>query len=118
MAQSLFWGQTYLGGSWVPKVRGKSDSKAPGQDSGGRLAQVWVWAPLFSLWRQGKWGESTGSWPWCPAFCCGSLTWQYVSDLMGPPAARIGGLWVGAWIPLLPGHRAVSFQMFPDIQQA
>lgn len=58
MAQSLFWGETYLGGSWVLKVRGNSDSRAAGQVRGGQLAQVRGWAPLSSLLRQGKWGRA------------------------------------------------------------
>lgn len=57
MAQSLLLGETYLGGSSVLNIRGDSDSRAAGQVSGRQLAQVWGWAPLSSLLRQGKWGR-------------------------------------------------------------
>lgn len=53
----------------------------------------------------------TGAIPWLlalvPAFCCGSLAGQHLSDVLGSPVTRTGCPWVGAWVPPLPANSAI-----------
>lgn len=60
-------------------------------------------------------GMEPGASPWLlalvPAFCCGSLAGQHMSDVLGSPMARTGCPWVGAWVPPLPGKSAIICQL-------
>lgn len=60
-------------------------------------------------------GMEPGASPWLlalvPAFCCGSLAEQHLSDVLESPMARTGCPWVGAWVPPLPGKSTIICQL-------
>ena len=103
-AWSSFWGRPVWAIAWeLSSCHGQIRQQGHWWAGGGRLAQMRrPGCPVLSL-EAGKRGQSARSWPRCQVSALAGRRSE------GPSMVRTNCLRVGAWIPLLPGHTALSF---------